>query len=292
LKIENETLAFQWYFPFSIFHFQLAKPSVSAIVLSYRSPKDTLGCVRALLTQTIVDRLEIIVVDNHSDTDSIGILRTQLPRDPRVHIVETAKNLGYGKGNNFGARFAKGEYLLIINPDNIMPPDALEKMVHVLKSDPGIGILAPKLVFPSGLKRDSARAFPSFADVFIKRTFLRYIFPGRIAAYVEIAGREDSSSAMMDVDWVAGACLLLRRSFFEELQGFDPRFFLFFEDTDLCRRVHQAGKRVVYDPAIVVADRERRLSEGGVLSVLTKRTVRSHLVSAIKYFLKWRGQNG
>ena len=290
----------------------MVHPLVSAIVLTYRSPKDTLACVRALLVQSIGDRLEVIVVDNHSETDSIGILRTQLPKDPRVRIAETKKNLGYGKGNNFGARYATGEYLLIINPDNVPPPDTLAKMVGIMERDPTIGILAPKLVFPSGVVRDSARAFPSVTDVFIKRTVLKYLFPNRLAAYTQShlgrgtveGGRgiaryapTDASetqytrsvSPSREVDWVAGACLLLRRSFYEELGGFDPRFFLFFEDIDLCRRTWAAGKRVVYDASIVVSDREHRLSEGGMMTLFTKRTVRWHLMSAMRYFWKWRG---
>ena len=262
------------------------QPLVSAIVLTYRSPKDTLACVRALLAQSLGDRLEVIVVDNHSDTDSIGILRTQLPKDSRVCIVEASKNLGYGKGNNFGVRYATGEYLLIINPDNGLQPDTLERMIAVMEEDSTIGILAPKLVFPGGAVRDSARAFPSFSDIFIKRTILRHLFPQKIAAYTQGTLSQDHPA---ESDWVAGACLLLQRSFYEELGGFDPRFFLFFEDIDLCRRTWEAGKRVVYDPRIAVADREHRLSEGGILTVFTKKTVRWHLVSAVKYFWKWRG---
>ncbi len=278
----------------------MGSPLVSAIVLTYRSPKDTLACVRALLGQTLGDAIEVIVVDNHSDTDSIGILRTQLPKDPRIRLVETKRNLGYGKGNNFGVRYATGEYLLIINPDNMMPSEALQKLALKMEKDPTIGILAPKLVFPSGTVRDSARAFPSFFDVFIKRTALRHLFPGRIAAYTQQGSRGTQSggrgiarnapTSPREVDWIAGACLLLRRSFFNELQGFDPRFFLFFEDIDLCRRTWAAGKRVVYDPTITVADREHRLSEGGVLTLLTKKTVWWHLASAVKYFWKWRGK--
>jgi GT2 family glycosyltransferase len=92
-----------------------------------------------------------------------------------------------------------------------------------------------------------------------------------------------------DVDWVVGACLLLRRSFYEELGGFDPRFFLFFEDIDLCRRCWLAGKRVVYFPRAVATDRKRRLSEGGVFRLLTKKTGRIHVMSALRYFRKWHG---
>jgi hypothetical protein len=79
----------------------------------------------------------------------------------------------------------------------------------------------------------------------------------------------------------------MRKEFFEQLHGFDPRFFLFFEDTDLCRRIWAAGKRVVYWPGVTAKDRRERLSQGGVLSLLNKKTARIHLASGIKYFRKW-----
>lgn len=93
-----------------------------------------------------------------------------------------------------------------------------------------------------------------------------------------------------EVDWIVGACFLIREDFFQQLGGFDPRFFLFFEENaDLCRRCWQHGKKVLYVPSIRVADKQERLSEGGMLSLLTKRTARIHVASAVKYFLKWKG---
>ena len=97
-----------------------------------------------------------------------------------------------------------------------------------------------------------------------------------------------SSSSKRAVDWVAGGCLLMRRDLFLQLEGFDDHFFLFFEDTDLCRRVQQLGKTVVYAPSIVAGDRKRRLSEGGLFSLLFTSVGRAHLLSACKYFWKWR----
>lgn len=261
-------------------------PLVTAVVLNYRSWRDVLRCVRALKRQTIADRVEILVMDNRSGNESIGSLRNRLGAERGVRILESPVNRGYGQGNEVAIRQARGEYLLIINPDNELLPDALEKMVDAMALDPSIGILAPKLIHEDGTVRDSHRAFPGLLDVIAKRTVLRAVFPARVRKYLQADADPDG---VRDVDWVVGACLLLRRSFYTELGGFDPRFFLFFEDIDLCRRCWLAGKRVVYFPRAVAADRKRRLSEGGVFRLLAKKTGRIHVASALKYFWKWRG---
>ncbi len=259
--------------------------SVSALVLNYRSPQETVNCVQALLKQSISDQLEIIVIDNHSEDDSIGVLRNRLQKFDHIKIIETPQNIGYGQGNNRGEHYAAGEYTFITNPDNQLEPDGLEKMIDVLQKDSSIGIIAPQLVFPDGTIRDSYRRFPTLTDVFIKRTFLRNLFPERLHHYTQ---EKDDHSQIKEVDWVVGACLLMRRDLFDQLGGFDPRFFPFFEDVDLCRRVHQLGKKVLYYPEVKAMDSKSRLSQGGILALFTKWTVREHLRSALRYFGKWR----
>jgi GT2 family glycosyltransferase len=267
--------------------------TVSAIVLNYRTPQETVRCVQALLKQTMVRRahhdtfsLDIIVVDNHSEDDSIGVLRNRLAKHPNVCIVESTQNIGYGQGNMLGTRFAGGDYIYITNPDNELEPTGLEKMIQKMETDNAIGILAPRLVHEDGTTRDSARAFPRLPDVIIKRTGLRRIFAHRLAHYLQSS---KNPSKTRETDWIVGASFLIRRSIFKEVGGFDPRFFLFFEDIDLCRRVREAGHTVVYFPEATATDRKRRLSEGGFLSLLTSRTARVHVASALKYFWKWRG---
>jgi GT2 family glycosyltransferase len=233
------------------------QPLVSAIVLNYRTGRDAWKCVQALLNQTIADRIEILIVDNHSDDDSIGYLRNRSRGHANIRILEVARNSGYGQGNDLGIRHARGEYILIINPDNELEPTGLERLVAAMEKDPSIGILAPKLVHEDGSIRDSFRTFPTMADLFIKRTpFLRALFPARMKRYLQ---HDQNASLTRDVDWVAGACLLMHRSFYGELGGFDPRFFLFFEDTDLCRRCRQLGKKIIYFPRAQAADRKQRL---------------------------------
>ena len=91
-----------------------------------------------------------------------------------------------------------------------------------------------------------------------------------------------------EVDWVVGGSFLIQRALFTELHGFDERFFLFFEDTDLCKRVGLAGKKVLYEPSIVVGDKKRRLSGQSFWDLFWKKTGRTHISSALKYFWKWR----
>ena len=260
-------------------------PTISAIVLNYRTPEDTLRCVAALERQTIASDLEILIVDNHSGDRSVAAFRKLLGEGKRIQIVEMPRNLGYGRANNEGVARAKGEFVLIINPDTTLEPDALEQMVRFLREHPDVGIVGPQLIHPNGKIRDSFRTFPTPMDVFIKRTLLRLFFRKRMGTYLQW-GKDPH--AVRDVDWVVGACLCMRRDFFRELGGFDPRFFLFFEDTDLCRRCHRAGRRVVYFPRAKAHDSAHRLSSGGLLTVFLKRTVRIHLVSAFKYFWKWK----
>ena len=226
--------------------------------------------------------MEIIIVDNHSDDESIGMLRARFRACPSVRIVESAANIGFGRGNAIGAAHARGRYLLFINPDNTLPPDATEKMVQICEDDPSIGIVGPALVYPDGTVRPSARKLPSIPDLFMKRMTRRTW----LKQHARLIGK--NGDAIRDVDWVVGACFLIPNDLFRHLKGFDPRFFLFFEDTDICRRCWQTGRRVVYAPGIRVADRKQRLSDGGILSLFTKRTTRIHLLSALKYFWKWR----
>jgi GT2 family glycosyltransferase len=262
-----------------------SQPLVSVVILNYGTAQLAVRCTRALLNQTIADRIEVLLVDNHSCDDSIGVLRVRFGHELKVRIIEVPRNLGYGGGNNYAIRHARGEFLFIINPDNELQADGLERLVAAMRADETIGILAPRLVYDDGSLRDSHRRFPTMFDVLVKRTILQYVFPRRLDHYLQ---RDRDPTVTQDTDWVHGACFLMRRDLFTQLGGFDERFFLFFEDTDLCRRVWQIGKRVVFFPEVSARDSKVRLSEGGFFSLFTKKVNRAHVVSALKYFWKWR----
>lgn len=227
---------------------------------------------------------EVLVIDNHSATDAIGILRARLRRFPTVRILETSNNLGFGKGYGVGIAQATGDCTLIVNPDKHLEPPALRLLVRALEEDAALGIVAPKLLHADGSVRHSARTFPTPLDGIIKRTALQRYCGARLRRYLQSDAPPDEPR---DTDWVVGGCLLIRTDLLRRLQGFDPRFFLFFEDIDLCRRVWHAGFRVRYVPAAVARDRKQRLSDMPVLAMPWRTTGRAHLVSAIRYFRKW-----
>lgn len=267
----------------------ISAPLVSAIVLFHdrRSANEALSCIKALQEQTITAGTEIILVDNGTGRTVSESLHALLGKGDPIAMVRSQENIGYGKGNNLGVERTAGEYILIINPDNRLEPGALETMVQFLGENGDVGIVGPQLVFPDGTIRDSYRTFPTITDVLIKRTLLRYLFKNRMQRYLQWG---KNPHEQRDVDWLCGACLLLRRDLYQEMGGFDRKMFLFFEDTDLCRRTWEKGLRVVYLPQAKAHDSQLRLSSGGMFSFLYKRTVRIHIASAIRYFWKWRGK--
>tara|TARA_Y100000310_G_C20631730_1_gene789010 strand:- start:967 stop:1767 length:801 start_codon:yes stop_codon:yes gene_type:complete len=264
----------------------MENPLVSVLTLNYRNPNAAVVCVQKFLEQTIVDKIEILVIDNHSDDESVGVLRNRIGDHPQVRIIETPGNHGFGYGYNTGVRYASGEFILINNPDKTMPPEGLEKLVSRMQSDETIGILAPKLVHADGTNRLSIRRFPHLIDIISRRSFLGKICPGCLRRYLML---DKDTEQMQEVDWVVGGCFLIRRDLFEQLGGFDERFFLFFEDTDLCRRVGKSGKKIVYDPSVAVGDKKNRLSGQSFVDLFLKKTGRIHISSALKYFWKWKG---
>lgn len=194
---------------------------VSILILNYRSAQASVRCVEELMKQTIIDEMEILVIDNHSEDDSIGILRNRLGHLPSVRIIETPGNHGFGYGYNTGARYASGKYLLINNPDKILPPDGVEKLVAKIKNDSSVGIIAPKLVHPDGSRRLSIRAYPRIVDVLARRSFLKMLCPGCLRRYLMM---DTDPEREAEVDWVVGGCFLISKMLFDELGGFDERF--------------------------------------------------------------------
>lgn len=259
-------------------------PLVSALVLNYRNPWATVACVKSLLQQTIARDLEILVIDNHSDDDSIGILRNSLRSLPSVRIIETRSNDGFGSGYNAGARAASGMYLLINNPDKRLQPDGIKRMMDRLEKEPAVGIIGPKMLHPDGSRRLSMRTDPRLISILSRRSFLGRIFPAKLRDYLMLDANPETEQV---VDWVVGGSFLIARKFFGDLGGFDERFFLFFEDSDLCRRCRLARKKVLYFPEVSAEDKRRRLSGETIKDLFFTTVGRIHIFSAIKYFMKW-----
>lgn len=221
---------------------------------------------------------EWIIVDNPTKKDEDGELLAEFFKtEARVHVIPLAENVGYGAGNSEGFRFCRGEILAILNPDTLVQKGTLDILLAALKSEKKAGIVVPILTTRNGKILENARKFPSFAGLIKRR-----LFGSQILSSIP-------SGKVREIEWAQGSFWVLRCCLFEQLNGFDPRFFLFLEDTDFCRRVWRAGFRVLQVLDSVAGHSPNRLSGGNIFGAIFRKTFWIHLVSAVKYFGKWRG---
>lgn len=267
-------------------------PEISVIVHHFREFRHLRACFEGWRRATgFVGGYEIILVDSSVDPAATAEAARIAAEFPEVRYVRDPDDRGYGGGNNLGARQARGEFLIVSNAD-IDPThfDALApaRLLAFARENPDAGIVAPRLIYSDGQIQESARRFPRLTDHFIKRTPLRMLprFRRWHAGYLM---RDASFTAAKKVDWVVGAFFLVRRDVFLGADGFDEaRFYMFLEDTDLCRRLGLAGHPTWYLPEISVLHGHSRASEAPVWRMPFRRVAWIHLGSVVKYFWKWR----
>lgn len=189
--------------------------------------------------------VRVIVVDNASSDgclDEIG--------DLELTTIRCERNGGFGGGCNVGWRAGESPYVLFLNPDATIDVAAIGTLVGVLERDETVGIVSPKIVDDTDAIDPSRRRFPRVLSTFAQALFVHRLLP-RARWTDEVLRDEHGYARAADVEWVSGACLLVRRSLLEQLDGWDEGFFLYSEDTDLCRRAWAAGFRVRYEPEAV-----------------------------------------
>jgi len=265
------------------------------IIVHYNQRQLLLRCLRALRAATKPERTIVTVIDNASSPPLDDKMEQQLQEAfgaGELRVIRNKKNIGFGAACNQGFRSMESEYYCILNPDVEVGQHTLTELLRHQQEQKGVGIVGPRLVYPDGTVQDSYRRFPRLVDQIIKRTPLRTLrlLRPRVRAYLMWDKDKDRTES---VDWIVGACWMVRNEALRQTGTFDERFFLFYEDVDLCRRMREKGWKVVYHPAAQALHRHERLSAGGFLSIFTKKTLRIHLISALKYFWKWRrGENG
>jgi N-acetylglucosaminyl-diphospho-decaprenol L-rhamnosyltransferase len=215
--------------------------SVTAVIVNYNAGDLLLPCIRSLRDDGVAD---VVVVDNGSSDGSLDALGAA---EPAVKVVPLGRNLGYGSAVNRGAHDVTADCLLIMNPDTLVEPGMVKALVAALERGPRVGIAGPRIEEPDGSLYPSARTFPSLADA-IGHAFLGLIVPSNPFTRRYRMLDWDHATAR-DVDWLSGACLLVRRRAFEEIGGFDEAYFMYLEDVDLCWRMQRAGWGVTYEPS-------------------------------------------
>ena len=222
---------------------------LSIIIVSYNGREHLRKCLQSLAAHGPGVGHEVIVVDNASQDGSREMVAAEFPQ---ARLLPLPKNVGFAAGANRGIGEASGEAIVLLNPDSELKEDVFDPMLAYLRGHPDIGILAPKLRDEDGSLQLSCRRFPTFSVALFNRySLLTRLLPrNRFSARYLLTDWDHSAIAA--VDWVSGACLMARRSLFEEIGPLDEGYFMYIEDVDLCQRVHRAGYKVVYFPEAAI----------------------------------------
>jgi N-acetylglucosaminyl-diphospho-decaprenol L-rhamnosyltransferase len=228
--------------------------------------------------------VEVIVVDNASEDDSVNILHREFPW---AHIIANRENLGFIRGSNQGIRASQGRYVLLLNPDTEVVGNALSLMVSYMEEHPQVGALGPQLLNTNGSVQSSRRRFPTLTTAFLESTILQQWFPrNRVLDTYYISDQPDD--VIQEVDWVVGACILLRRKALEQVGLLDESVFMYSEELDWCRRAKSAGWSVVYLPTARVIHHKGKSSEQAVAARhIHFQTAKIHYVQ--KHHGRWAG---
>jgi GT2 family glycosyltransferase len=226
-----------------------ADSRVSAVIVHYRTASATVSAARALATTSA--QTEVVVVDNASGDGIAERLRAEVRA---ARVIEEAENRGYGAACNRGARETGREFLMFLNSDAVVQPGAVEALAATLDRDPRSAVAGPRLENPDGTLQPSILRLPTLWRVFCESSGLAYLARGRGAFRGHSATREDHSTAH-EVECMKGAALLVRRSAFQEVGGFDEGFFLYAEESDLCARLRKRGWRILYESSARVVHR-------------------------------------
>ena len=252
-------------------------PKVSAIILVYHNEKFLKNCVLSMRQSAKIANvdLEIIVVVNDTKLEKSGFL---VPKN--CTIIFNKKNLGFGKSINKASIVANGDWLLIANLDTIAISDTLKILLtHV--DDEKIGIIAPKVINPNGSLQFSILDRPTLWNIFKEQTYIYRLFP---SVFHSTQVDKKIYEYFHEVDLVSGAYFLIKRDVFNRIGGFDERFFIYFEDFDLCKRVRKFGYKIIFESRTKITHFGHQSNQGIVIGSI-------YIESLYKYLRKYYSSN-
>ena len=237
--------------------------TVDVVIVSYRSAATLRGCAEPLCT---LPGVHVTVVDNASP-DATPEAVAGLP----LELVRSPHNGGFSYGCNLGAKRGEAPLVLFLNPDARIGPADLEALSRALAEHPSAALVGPRIREPDGELAWSQRRFPRQRSTFAQALFLHRVRPR--AGWTDELIRDPAAYERPGApDWVSGACMLVRRATFESVGGFDEDFFLYCEDTDLCRRLRDAGHEVRFEPAAEAVHVGGASSDAGATQAIAARS--------------------
>lgn len=210
------------------------KPEVSIIIVNYKTPELIVGCVKSLEKYVRSTSYEIIVVDNESSAGSVALMQKDCPR---IKIIVNPTNSGFGEGNNIGVRHAQGDFIFLTNSDTVLREDSITPLVSFLKKHPEAAMVGPAVLLAGGSRQSrNCGNSPILRRLLNDALLLSVLLPASWE-FAQGLHREYFKEDVTEVDWISGVCMLIRREAYEKINGFNPDFFLYSEDIDLCLRM-------------------------------------------------------
>ena len=222
--------------------------AVDVVIVNYRSYDELRRCLASLEASRGAIG-QITVIDHESNLEEAGRISASFGW---THIVERSTNEGFATGVNLGARRTRAPFIMLLNPDCVVESDAVTQLLAYAQTRPDAAIFGPRILNTNGTVQGSARRFPGVSTAVAGRSsWLTKRFPNNPLSRHNLPAL-DRRETPLNVDWVSGACMLVRRTAFDQVEGMDERFFLYWEDADLCKRIGEKGWRTVYFPGATV----------------------------------------
>ncbi|WP_406236179.1 glycosyltransferase family 2 protein [Nocardia sp. NBC_01009] len=244
--------------------------TVGLVLVTYQSAEDLPPFLDSLTAAVEPLTVDVVGVDNTSTDGSAGLVEQF-----GGTVIRNRKNVGLSAAINQGAAATNAEWILVANPDTHLAPGSIAALVETARTDDKIGMIGPQVTRLDGTHYPTGRRFPSLA-VGVAHALLGGVWPGNPATRRYFG---EPVTAVSDVDWISGCCMLFRRAAFDAVGGFDTRYFLYFEETKMALDMHRAGWRVVLDPTVEIRHRE-----GGSMRSAPFRKIRSHHRSALRFY--------
>ncbi len=220
---------------------------ISIIYVYFNTPLEIVKSINSIVRSAGKNKYEIIIVDNNSSKKLPKIISS----DKDIKIIKSRVNNGFAFGCNLGASKAKGEYLLFLNPDTVLLKNSIAKLLKSFSTLNKVGIAGPAMIDSNNLKLPTINAFITIPRAIFAYSFLNKLFPKNSVSKKFWMLNSDRRK-ILSVDVISGACMLIKKELFEKIGGFDERFFMYFEEQDLCYRVKKAGFKVIFNPEVEI----------------------------------------
>jgi hypothetical protein len=251
-------------------------PDLSIVIITHNAQKLLENCLNSIYKNTKKPSFEIIVVENSSTDGTLEMLN----QFPKIQVTKNQCNRGVGPARNQGMRLAKGRYLLLLDADTTVTINALDTLVEFMDNNPQVGICGPKLVSPTNELQFTCRRFPTVFTKILRRAPLPFV---QHLLKAELLVDWDHNS-VREVDYVIGACQIIRKEAFEQVGYLDENIFYGPEDVDYCVRMWRKDWKVYYNPSATVIHHEQRITKKKLFSKLTLL----HTKGLVYFFIKYR----